>query len=107
MSGDYGVLLTTLPGKEDARRIAELLIGERLAACVQMMPIDSVYRWKGEICREGEILLLAKTRAALFDAAIAAIKATHPYEVPQIVAMPFTAGFDGYFAWIGENTLPP
>ncbi len=106
MNGEYGVLLTTLPGKEDAGRIARLLIEEKLAACVQMMPIESVYRWKGNICQEGEILLLVKTRAALFDAAISRIKAAHPYEVPEIVATPLPEGFSGYFAWIDENTAP-
>jgi periplasmic divalent cation tolerance protein len=106
MTGEYGVLLTTLPGKEDARRIAHLLIDERLAACVQMMPVESIYRWKGEVFQEGEILLLVKTRTALFDAAITRIKAAHPYEVPEIVATPFTAGFSGYFAWIDDNTAP-
>jgi periplasmic divalent cation tolerance protein len=105
MNGEYGVLLTTLPGKEDACRIARLLIDERLAACVQMMPVESIYRWKDEICQEGENLLLVKTRAVLFDAAMTRIKAAHPYEVPEIVATPFTAGFSGYFAWIDDNTV--
>jgi periplasmic divalent cation tolerance protein len=104
MSGGHGVLLTALPGKEDAGRIARLLVEEKLAACVQMMPIDSVYRWQGNICQEGEILLLVKTRTALFDTVIARIKTEHPYEMPQIVALPFTAGFADYFAWIDDST---
>jgi periplasmic divalent cation tolerance protein len=106
MNGEYGVLFTTLPGKEDACRIARLLIDERLAACVQMMPVESIYRWNDEIFQEGEILLLVKTRSALFNATITRIKAAHPYAVPEIVATPFTAGFSGYFAWIDDNTAP-
>ncbi|HKU63804.1 MAG TPA: divalent-cation tolerance protein CutA [Rhizomicrobium sp.] len=102
---DYGVLLTTTPNREEAHRIAKLLIDEKLAACVQLLPIESFYVWQGKTQNEAEILLLVKTRSPLFDAAIARIKAVHSYTVPQIVAIPFTAGFSGYFDWIGESTV--
>ena len=102
---EHGVLLTTLPGREDAQKLAHLLVGERLAACVQLLPIDSVYRWDGAVRDAQEVLLLIKTRTALFDAAMARIKAEHPYSVPEIVGLPFSAGYGPYLDWIGESTL--
>ena len=106
VASDYGVLLTTTPGREEAAKIAKLLIDEKLAACVQLLPIESFYVWQGKTQNEAEILLLVKTRSALFEAAIARIKAVHSYSVPEIVAMPFTAGFGGYFDWIDSVTAP-
>lgn len=103
-ASDYGVLLTTVPNREEAQLIARLLIDEKLAACVQLLPVESFYVWQGKTQNEAEILLLVKTRSALFDPAIARIKAVHSYSVPEIVAMPFTAGFAGYLDWIDTVT---
>lgn len=103
---DYGVLLTTLPSRDDAVRIANLLIDERLAACVQLLPIESFYVWDGKTQNENELLLLIKTRTALFEPAIARIKAAHPYTVPQIVGTEFLAGFQPYLDWIAGVTQP-
>ena len=105
-ASDYGVLLTTTPNREEAAKIAKLLIDEKLAACVQLLPIESFYVWQGKTQNEAEILLLVKTRYALFDAAIIRIKSVHSYTVPEIVAMPFTAGFTGYLDWIDNVTAP-
>jgi periplasmic divalent cation tolerance protein len=102
----YGMLLTTAPSRDEAAKIAHLLIDEKLAACVQLLPIESFYVWEGKTQNEAEVLLLAKTRSALFDAAIARIKAVHSYSVPEIVALPFSAGFAGYFGWIDTVTAP-
>ena len=100
-----GMLMTTLPSKNAAAKIARKLVGERLAACVQLCAIESFYRWQGETVNEPETLLLIKTRMALFDAAIARIKELHPYTVPEIVGTEFrAAGHPGYFAWIDEST---
>jgi periplasmic divalent cation tolerance protein len=104
VAAQYGVLLTTAPTREEAAKIANLLIDEKLAACVQLLPIESFYVWQGKTQNEAEVLLLVKTRAALFESAIARIKAVHSYSVPEIVAMPFTAGFAGYLRWIDEVT---
>lgn len=101
---DYGVLLTTVANKDDAKRLATMLLEEKLAACVQVVPIESYYTWKGETANEAELLLLVKTKTAHFAGAIEAIKRSHPYDTPEIVATPFSAGFDGYFAWIDEVT---
>ena len=104
---DYGVMLTTAPTREEAQSIARLLIEEKLAACVQLLPIESFYFWQGKTQNEAEVLLLIKTRTALFEHAVARIKDVHSYTVPQIVALPFSAGFQGYFDWIGEVTAIP
>lgn len=106
-ASDCGVMLTTTPSREEAKNIARLLIAEKLAACVQLLPIESFYFWQGKTQNEAEILLLIKTRAALFDAASARIKQVHSYTVPEIVALPFSAGFQGYFDWIGQVTAGP
>ncbi|HJS46284.1 MAG TPA: divalent-cation tolerance protein CutA [Rhizomicrobium sp.] len=103
---DYGVLLTTVPGREEAQQIAKLLIDEKLAACVQLLPIESFYVWQGKTQNEAEILLVVKTRSALFEPTIARIKAVHSYTLPEIVAMPFSAGFAGYLDWIDTVTAP-
>ena len=103
-SSDYGVMLTTTPTREEAQTIARLLIEEKLAACVQLLPIESFYFWQGKTQNEAEVLLLIKTRTALFENAIARIKEVHSYTVPEIVAVPFAAGFAGYLSWIGEVT---
>jgi periplasmic divalent cation tolerance protein len=101
---DYGVMLTTTPTREEAQIIARLLIEEKLAACVQLLPIESFYFWQGKTQNEAEVLLLIKTRSALFESAIARIKEVHSYTVPEIVAIPFAAGFAGYLNWIDEVT---
>ena len=104
VASEHGVLLTTTPDREEAAKIAKLLIDEKLAACVQLLPIESFYVWQGKTQNEAEILLLVKTRSALFEPAIARIKAVHSYSVPEIVAMPFAAGFAGYLDWIDSVT---
>ena len=104
MSGEQGVLLTTLPSQEDARHLATMLVEQKLAACVQLVPIESFYRWEGKVQNEGEVLLFIKTRTALFDRTIAAIKAAHPYTVPEIVGWPFSAGHLPYLQWIDAST---
>ena len=101
---ETGIVSTALPDRATARRIAETLLMEKMAACVQLLDIESHYVWKGEARAEPEVLLLAKTRAGLFEAVIARIKALHPYELPEIVAQPLTAGFAPYLAWITDST---
>jgi periplasmic divalent cation tolerance protein len=105
-AGDFGVISTTVAQKDDAERLAAMLLSERLAACVQIMGINSRYVWKGETNHEPELMLLIKTRSALFDKVMARLAAEHPYETPEIVATPFAAGLPGYLDWIAENTDP-
>lgn len=98
------VIVTACGSAEEAGRIATALVEERLAACVQIMPVRSVYRWQGRIERAGEWQLQIKTGAALADAAEARIKALHSYEVPEIMALPVAAGSERYFAWVHAET---
>ena len=100
----YVTIQTTVATEADGERIAEVLLSEGLAACVQLMPIRSRYVWKGEVRREDEQLLLIKTRQALFEPVRARIRTLHAYETPEIVALPITAGDVDYLGWIGEAT---
>jgi len=101
---ETGVITTTVPSRDVARDIADALLAERLAACVQFLDMESHYIWKGKRAAEPEVMLLIKTRAVLFERAISRIKALHPYETPEIVAQNFAAGFGPYLDWIAEST---
>jgi periplasmic divalent cation tolerance protein len=106
VKGDRVILvLSTVPETESAR-IAETLVSERLVACVNATPVRSCYWWKGEICREREELLVMKTRESLFARLMGRLKETHPYEVPEILALPVWGGFPGYLRWVMEETGP-
>ena len=95
------VVLMTAANAEEAERIASMLVDARLAACVQILPvIKSVYRWKGEIVRENEVLLSAKTTREKFDELDRAVRAIHSYETPEIVALPITVGSERYLNWL-------
>ena len=101
---DAIVVFMTAPGADEARRIANELVQRQLAACVQILPeIESLYRWKGEVQRDKEILILAKTTAAQFDALERAVREIHSYETPEIVAVPMTHVSEPYRAWLAEN----
>lgn len=101
------VVLITAPSQEVARQIANALLGEKLAACVNVLPsIRSYYTWKGTQQEDEEVLLLVKTRAALFESRLVpAVKAVHPYELPEIIALPIQMGFKPYLTWINDETL--
>lgn len=104
MAEKYCVMLTTTGSQEEADRLAELLVTQRLAACVQITSIDSWYAWEGRVTHEPECLLLIKTRADLYPEVEAAVLANHSYELPEIVQIPITRGLEGYLGWIEENT---
>jgi periplasmic divalent cation tolerance protein len=100
----YCVVLVTCP-QRDAEKIAKTLIGKKLAACVNEIPlVKSVYRWKGKMQTARESLLLIKTRTVLFGKLEAEIRKMHPYEVPEIIALPITEGFRHYLDWIRKET---
>jgi periplasmic divalent cation tolerance protein len=104
---DAILVITNLPDREAALGVAERLVAERLAACVNVLgECTSVYRWKGEMERAGEVTLLIKTRGALYPRVEDAIRAQHPYELPEIVAVPICAGLPGYLQWIAAETAP-
>ena len=98
------VTLTTVATAEDAERIARSLVERRLAACVNVVPgVVSVYRWKGEVCREGEVMLLIKTRAERLPALREALLALHPYELPELLALAIESGHPPYLDWMDES----
>ena len=104
MEPEFGIVLTTVATPEDARRLADGLLEKRLAACVQTLAIQSAYRWKGAVQREPEQLLLIKTRAALYPAVEAFLRANHAYETPEIVWLPIAAGSPDYLRWLAAET---
>jgi periplasmic divalent cation tolerance protein len=105
--GEYLQVTTTTSSEEEARRIAAALVERRLAACVQVIgPIESHYRWRGEVETEREWLCLAKTEASRYPELEATIRGLHSYEEPELVATPIVAGSKGYLDWIGESLGP-
>jgi periplasmic divalent cation tolerance protein len=105
MSVEYVLVFTTLPVDGDAGALARMLVEERLAACVNLLPpMESVYRWEGEIEREAERQIIIKTTrdrtVALWDR----VRELHPYEVPEFVVVPIVDGNDAYLRWIAEST---
>jgi periplasmic divalent cation tolerance protein len=106
MAGDYIVVLITTPSQETARTIARLLLEKKLAACASILSsVNSLYTWKGEIHDDQEALMLVKTRTDLFnDEFMQAVKANHPYEVPEMIALPILAGYQPYLDWMSEVT---
>ena len=99
------VVLVTVPSRQHAEQIADILVGERLAACINIVgPIHSVYRWEGAICRDDEQLLIIKTTEARYAELETRVCAVHPYEVPEIIAVPLAAGLAAYREWIQAQT---
>lgn len=98
------LILTTTANEAEAQSLARALVEARLAGCVQIEPVRSVYRWRGEVCEEPEFRLLIKTRAALYRRAEAFIRARHSYEVPEILCLPVSGGSAEYLRWLFEQT---
>lgn len=106
MNSDYLVVLMTAPDMESARALACALVEKRLAACVNILPgVTSFYRWEGRLQEDAEVLLLAKTHRQRLEALQAEIRAVHPYQVPEIIALPVVAGLEAYLNWVGESVL--
>ena len=102
---DSLVVFVTSGSEEEALKIAHALVGERLAACVNLVsPIRSIYRWEGKICDEKEWLLVMKTHMGRFDALEKRVKALHSYSVPEIIALPIVTGSPSYLNWLEEMT---
>ena len=104
---DAIVVLMTAGSREEAARLAEMLVGARLAACVQIMPeMESIYHWEGNIRRDPEFLLLAKTTPAKFDDLEREVRALHSYETPEIIALPITRLSAPYLEWLVKTVEP-
>jgi len=100
------LVLTHLPDRDAALALARTLVTERLAACVNVgAPVESMYHWQGKIETAQEVPVTIKTRATLYSRVEAAIRASHPYELPDIVAVPLTDGLRPYLAWLAAETI--
>src|ERR1051325_6549396 len=100
---DAIVVFMTAANGEEATRLAEMLVGAHLAACVQILPeMESVYRWQGKTDRQSEILLLAKTTRAKFDDLEREVRALHSYDTPEIIAVPVVIGSGPYLHWLRD-----
>lgn len=105
MNNDFLIVLITAPTLESARQIAHLLVEKRLVACVNLLPgVTSIYRWEGRVQEEAEVLLICKTRRARLVALQEEVKTVHPYQVPEILALPLVAGLETYLSWLEEST---
>jgi periplasmic divalent cation tolerance protein len=99
------VCLCACPDLATARMLGRALVDERLAACVQVLPgAESIYRWNGAVESAAEILLILKTTRARHEALQARLIALHPYEVPELVALPAVAGLPAYLHWVADST---
>ncbi len=108
MEKRHCIVLCTCPDEASAQRIAEHLVERRLAACVNLIAgVRSVYVWQGETETTSEVQLVIKTSVARYDAVERQIQQLHPYELPEIVAVPIMAGLEGYLEWIDSATATP
>ncbi len=102
---DCIVVLVTVPSSADGERIAATVVGEHLAACVNLVgPVGSTYFWEGRVQRDEEWLLVIKTRSALFAELSARIRALHSYQTPELIALPIADGSEPYLEWLRTST---
>lgn len=106
MHRKFTVVLVTVPSEEAGERIAKALLEQELIACANLIaPVQSFYTWQGEMHSDNELLMVLKTRADLFqDKLVPAIQMLHPYEVPEIIAIPIEMGAQSYLNWMEEVT---
>ena len=102
---EHIVVFITAASQEEAHRISDVLVSNRKAACVNVVPqVHSKFWWKGKIDSADEALLIVKTKSSLLDELIALVKRNHSYEVPEIIALPIVGGSKDYLNWLGEET---
>jgi periplasmic divalent cation tolerance protein len=105
MSTEYITVLITAPNEEEAAKISRTIVEESLAACVNIIrSVRSIYRWQGSVEDESEVLMIAKTKRALFDRLKGRIKELHSYEVPEIIGLPVIEGSKQYLDWLSQET---
>ena len=108
-ANEVQIVFCTVPDTDTGHRIAAQLVEYGLAACVNLIPgVESVYRWKGQLQKASEVLLMIKSRSADYTEVEAAISALHPYELPEIIAVPVSSGLPGYLDWVNnvDNEAP-
>lgn len=100
---DYVVVLVTAASQEQAKKIARALLEKKLIACANLVPVRSLFLWEGAVQEENEVLLIIKSTSAVFkDQLIAAVKAEHSYQVPEVIGIPVVLGSDDYLKWISD-----
>lgn len=104
---EYLVVLVTAPSVEVGQQIANAVLEQKLAACVNIVPgVSSIFFWQGQVQQDQEVLLVIKTRADLFETKLAPlVQQVHPYDVPEIIALPIVMGSKAYLDWIDETTV--
>jgi periplasmic divalent cation tolerance protein len=107
MKSTYCLVITTAPDREEAENLAEGILGNRLAACVQMTDIRSFFLWEGDLQRDKEVALHIKTTAASYRDLEAYIREYHSYDVPEIIMLPITGGLPAYLGWLDSSTGSP
>jgi periplasmic divalent cation tolerance protein len=99
------VVFSTFPSAEKAAEVVRMLVSEQLAACANLVgPVRSIYRWQGEIRDDSETLAVIKTTSERLEALNSRLVALHPYEVPEVIALPVTGGHAPYLAWVEDST---
>ena len=99
------VVFVTASSRKEGEKIAHAVVKENLAACVNVVsPVTSIFNWQGKLCREREVLLIMKTRRALFSRLASHVKSLHSYQVPEIIALPIEAGWPDYLDWVAQET---
>jgi periplasmic divalent cation tolerance protein len=105
MTTEFIIVFITAPNEEEAVKISHALVGERLAACVNIVrSVRSIYRWQGRVEDEQEVLIIVKTRKSLFERLRECVKNLHSYSVPEIIGLPLTEGSKEYLDWLGQET---
>ena len=107
MTSNCVVVLTTVPGDADAAAFCHALVGARLAACANVLPLmESIYRWEGAVQHDAERQVVIKTTRERVAALWKKVRELHPYDVPEFVVLPIVDGNEAYLRWIGESTTP-
>ena len=103
---DYIIVLVTAPNEDEAAAIAKSIVGEKLAACANIIKnVRSIYRWEGEVQDDPEVLMVIKTRKELFDKLEARVRELHSYDVPEVISLDIRDGSEPYLNWLGECTM--
>ncbi len=104
---DDALIALVTAALEEGERLARALVERRQAACVNLLPVRSIYRWQGSVADEAEVLLVIKTTKAGYSAVEAAVRELHSYQVPEVLALPLYAGSPPYLAWVLEQVQGP
>ena len=100
----YKLIYITTANEREAKKIAEVLVREKLAACANIFPIESIYRWHGKIEKAKELVMIVKTKTKLVEKVIKRLKELHSYQVPCIISLPIEKGYKKYLKWIDKST---